>query len=380
MQNIFTQLGFIPIKIHFFQKLTFSLILGIICFYHNFYFLIILPLLYLCLIFHSLWKKTENNKNVENFLIILIFFIGGLLINRQKNNFNKFYHETKNNSFDLIGSVIDKSRIEHLNLKNCLTLKIEKIKNKNSTEWKYCDQSITIYVNKATGLTVDDVIKVNDVQFKCNENEDFQNYLMKENLVASLFLYNFSFKKYYRPFFSIRRFIHRTKNNLFYKLKDKMNPETFALFSSIFLGNKNLIKELMHEPKDKFQIWGLSHYLARAGLHLTIIIAIWHALMSLFRFSFKIMHFATFILILIYHFLTWPSIPFVRSLFMFILYKICILFDLQINALHLLNITIFTILFFNPIQLFSLDFQLSFGITYGLIWLSYATLRNKLQK
>ncbi len=379
MQKLFTQLGFIPIKIHFFQQLTFSFILGIICFNNYYYFLIIWPFLYLYRIIHLLLIKKENN-NFDCFLIILIFFIGGLLIYNQKNNFKKFYDETKNESFDLIGTITDKCRIEHLNLKNCITFKIEKIKNKNSDEWKYCDQSINLYVNKSIGLTVDDLIRINDIQFKYNENEDFKKYLMKEGLVASLFLYNFSFKKYYRPFFSIRRFIHRIKNNLFYKLKTKMRPETFALFSSIFLGNKNLIKDLMHEPKDKFQIWGLSHYLARAGLHLTIIIAIWHVLMSLLQFSFKIMHAFTFILILIYHLLTWPSIPFVRSLFMFILYKICILFDLQINALHLLNITIFTILFFNPIQLFSLDFQLSFGITYGLIWLSYATLRNKMQK
>ena len=122
--------------------------------------------------------------------------------------------------------------------------------------------------------------------------------------------------------------------------------------------------------KEIFKWWGLSHYLARSGLHLVIIASIWFILLSIFKVPYLLKNLISAVFIISYHLLTWPSIPFIRSIIVFILYKLCIFFDLQINSLHLLNLTCFIILLFNPFQLFFLDFQLSFGLTYALIWIS----------
>jgi competence protein ComEC len=134
----------------------------------------------------------------------------------------------------------------------------------------------------------------------------------------------------------------------------------------------------MEQPREYFKLWGLSHYLARSGLHLVIIAALWYFILTILGFSYFLRNIVITIFILIYHILTLASIPFIRSLYMFIFYKICIFFDWQINALHLLNLTTFIILLLNPIQLFFLDFQLSFGLTYALIWISYVPSRKQI--
>jgi hypothetical protein len=51
-----------------------------------------------------------------------------------------------------------------------------------------------------------------------------------------------------------------------------MNTNTFALFSSLFLGNRTAIKQDLEEQKPLFKVWGISHFLARSGLHLLIFI------------------------------------------------------------------------------------------------------------
>ena len=159
------------------------------------------------------------------------------------------------------------------------------------------------------------------------------------------------------------------KNELLYSLKNKMNASSFTFFSSLFLGNKT--NSFHYEKlKDHFKRWGLSHYLARSGLHLILFIALWQFLLRFIPLAFIIKHLILSCIVVLYFIFSWPSLPFIRSCITYFVYFIYILCNKQIDSLHILTLVTWLILLSNPVQLFSLDFQLSFGLTFALIWFS----------
>lgn len=363
MIRILKNLGFFSAPIHWLFFINLSFIFGIISANSNCYW----PCIIALLLFAAIQPPTQRFKSCFNFVA---FCLGILIFNKQQSDFKNFTLSVNNKNFALIGNVLDVCNIEHLNTNNCITFKILKMRETGSSEWIYVNKKIQIYTINNHDIKVDDIIEIPRVNFTYASNESFDKYLTKEELFASLFLYKFRCKLINRPNISIFRFIHNLKNTIFTRLKSKINPSTFPLFSSIFFGNKNDSKEKMEKHKENFKIWGLSHYLARSGLHLVIIASIWFMLISMIKINFKTKSFIISLFIFIYSTLSWSSIPFIRSLIMFALFKICTISEWQSNTLHLLNITCLTILFFNPIQLFFIDFQLSFALTYALIWLS----------
>lgn len=277
-----------------------------------------------------------------------------------------------------MGTIIDIVPIEHTRFRKKIILKIEELHEQCTGLTHKEDKHIQIYTNSYKNIQIDNKLKIKDLFFKSLNNYFYMNYLIKENIAASLFESKLSSEFISRKAFSFSRWLHKVKNYIFIEIKSKTKPESFALFSSIFLGNtKNCDQKAMNEYRDLFQLWGLSHYLARAGLHMLIIIFLWSTLTSILRINFHLQQSILLTLIIIYYFLSWASIPFLRSLSMFILYKVCVLLNLQINSLHLLNIACFLMLALSPFQLFSLDFQLSFGLTYALILLSNSKQKNK---
>ena len=119
-----------------------------------------------------------------------------------------------------------------------------------------------------------------------------------------------------------------------------------------------------------FNEWGISHYLARSGLHMILFILIWTMVLQFLPVHISVKRVAIAALCIIYSILTWPSISFCRSFFVFLLCQVGMIVNFQVNFLHLLTTTCLLILLFNPIQLFFLDFQLTFSLSFALVWLS----------
>lgn len=379
MLYITKRLGFIPINLDLFSIINLSLIFSLVWHRNNWN---IFYAIFIFLLFYSL-KFLINRKFERNDLIVIItslfiYIIGGFSYNYQISNFNNFQNLTNDKTFDVIGKVTDISEMNHCYLKRCITLKLESLIDFETDKKIKTNNTVQLYVYNNYNIKVDDKIKVQDIKFKSlNKESQFKDYLIKEKISSTIFINTFNYSILERPKFSFKRKIHTIKTRLFNRLKNKFSKQTFSLFSSIFLGNKTAVKESLEDNKTLFQIWGLSHYLARAGLHLVIIIALWNLLISLIGIRFFIKQLLIFILIFIYYFFSWSNIPFIRALFVFTIYRICIIRGLQINSMHFLNLTCITILLFNPFQLFSLDFQLSFGLTYGLLLISYS---NKFKK
>lgn len=149
------------------------------------------------------------------------------------------------------------------------------------------------------------------------------------------------------------------------KIMSKMKETTSSFYGLIFLGLKQ--KEVCFSFKELFQSLGISHYLARSGLHLSIFSYLSIFCCSLLPISVFWRFLISLFLSLIYSLFTFASISFVRSETMFLLSMLAGMLRMPSNSLHFLMISCLIILAFNPWQLFAIDFQLSFILVFSLL-------------
>ena len=142
------------------------------------------------------------------------------------------------------------------------------------------------------------------------------------------------------------------------------------MFCSLFLGESNQNKNFIEKEKLKFKVWGIVHHLARSGLHLAIFILCWVFLLHFLPLSFMVKHLFLLIISLIYFFLSTPSISFIRAFHLFLLFTLSSLLKVPMTAFHAIILSSLITLLYNPYQLFFLDFQLSFYLTFCLAWLA----------
>ncbi len=241
--------------------------------------------------------------------------------------------------------------------------------------YKKTNFNLQCYSTSNSCVQVDNIIEIQDVKIKVpqdqslSQNSSYKNYLIKENLLASVFFYkNKNIKILRTPKFSFKRLIWNIQVNTYQRLQQKMHPTVFTYFSLMFLGNTH--HKNIDSMRNTFNYWGLSHYLARSGLHIVLFILIWTIFLQLIPISIRFKRSLLIIICITYKLFSWTSLPFTRAFYAFILTEIGKIFNLQTNFLHLLCIVCMTILLFNPMQLFFLDFQLTFALTFALAFVS----------
>ncbi len=350
-----------------FFPLTLGLVVGIIC--QSFLITsLLLPLLSIAIIAILSMQAPLYRKYYSLILFLFAYSIGSFLYQNQLNQYEQFYSQIKNNSVDIIGTVIDIAANSHATMKTTLILRVTHIKITNSKQWKSTSKSILIYTNNCDKLCIGDNIMLTNIQFKKPKNKDFALYLIKQKIIATLFINQVAYTLRHRPSFSFNRWIFNQRKQLFDNIRKKMSSKTFILFSSLFLGNRATFKEKIQSLTEQFKKWGISHLLARSGIHLTIFIFTWKTILYLLPFSFILKQYILTILSMIYFFFSWPSISFARAFSIYLLYQLCNIAKKPIHFLHLFFLTCFLFLILNPMQLFFLDFQLSFSLTFVLAW------------
>lgn len=270
-------------------------------------------------------------------------------------------------TIDIIASVETISDANSGRLPIRLHLNLKKIRALDSNgSWTPASGSIIVHTSRAENILVSDTIQLNAVHCKKNTNHSFEQYLTKMGYIASFFLPRLQATVLHRPNISVSRTLAQLRATTLNSLEKRMSAPLACLFSSIFLGKKTG-NQIDQRYRTQFNRWGISHYLARSGLHLVIIALLWHCILGLLGLSYRMRHCSALVLIGIYSILSWAGIPFMRALTVFILHTIGTLLELEVHTLHLLNLVCIGMLIINPIQLFFLDFQLSFGITYALL-------------
>lgn len=186
---------------------------------------------------------------------------------------------------------------------------------------------------------------------------------------AGIFISN-TIKKYnesviYQKIYRYIKIIASVRNFILNQIKITLDDQ--PLFKTIFLGESNKDQNI----KQIFNTWGITHYLARSGLHIQILISLISFILLFLGISYKkIIFFESFIL-LFFYFFSFQSISFLRAITMFLMNKFCLLLKIKTTSLHIVSATALLIFFINPYSFFLLSTQLTFFCTFILAVINY---------
>lgn len=354
MKSFFTT--HVPLSIYYLC----ALMCGITLYCYDLLF--ILPV---CIASSALLFKLKKNRYAFFFIIICIGVHWHLLY---RHLYDSAVNALPNTPATITATVFDIQKTTHRIFKHRVILALEKIDDTYTPRYNP-HHKLHVYVASYPRIDIDDTITF-DVALKKPPQSSYRRYLMREQVIATVFISKLSPTEIKTPPFSFPRWVYSTKNTTLKNATRAMTYATKSLYASLFLGNKTYTMHCYESIKEQFRRWGLSHYLARSGLHLVLIVALWLWLFRIIPLSFLYKEWAVVILVGVYAVMSWPSISFVRALTTFFLFKVCSSWWRRYhNTLHLLSVTAFYLLLQNPLHLFYLDFQLSFGVTFALAWL-----------
>lgn len=147
-------------------------------------------------------------------------------------------------------------------------------------------------------------------------------------------------------------------------LSTRLSPGAIALFNVLFLGCKSLFDPFMQEL---FCIWGLSHILARSGLHLSLFTWLLTQPSRFLIMPYLTQQIIIFLLLGLFMFFTPGTNSIHRSFVMTTIQFLAIIAGRVASNLHILLFTALIMLLINPAILFALDFQLTFLLTFCVI-------------
>lgn len=340
-------------------------ILGIITFSSISFGYIIATILIICTVAtYLMWNRCKQMV----FLFPLAFLTGGMSYYYKNYSHHSFIESISDKTLTIRATITDYAVGAKKITPLSLTLKTDQISYDQTTD--YVPKYLMLYVQKPLTVQVGDRITLENVIIKNPQNPDYVRYMIKNNIAATLFVSPLAVTitpgntSYTNSLFALRE-------EIIDHAKTKLSPDTFYLFSSLFLGNKHEIQKKTLTPDHlahDFKKWGLSHYLARSGLHLVIFIFLWQTLLGHLPCAYWLKQIILLLITLLYALLSWNSISFMRALATFVLGKVYYISKRRSHVINSLSLISCAFLLYNPFYLFFLDFQLSFLLTFGLAW------------
>jgi ComEC/Rec2-related protein len=363
----------LPFNVHPLLFFTISLMAGI--WWHTWSILLaaLLVGIHSGIVFAILFVKLPTTY-LKYALAHSLFFISGIfLYNHKIQSYDQFYALTNQKPCSFIGIIDNKTVLTHSKFKYCITTTVSTIIPQNAASPLNASgtYSVMIYTRKPVDFEIGDCVLFDAIIFKKPTHDSFALYALKEGIVAYIFADKLDAQVITKKAPSFWHRITTQRQLIFTNLKHKMSRKTFTFFSPLFLGNKHVDVQEMHRIKHNFQLWGLSHYLARSGLHMVIFVLLWEFILKFVPVSLISKNVFLLTLSSIYFLLSWSSISFIRAFLTFMVYKLLCMGRRHINTVHALTLVTLTVLITNPLHLFFLDFQLSFGLTFALAWVSH---------
>ena len=268
----------------------------------------------------------------------------------------------------LAGIVTDKQQLKHPLFKENFVVALESGKHDKFFVGQRLHSSVMVYSRTSTTTAIGDKILLRNVSIKPPEEQLTENdlSLAKQGTAATIFTAtNYQCKVVEKESSSLRAKIWHWRQTIYTNITKHLSPLTSAYVGLLFFGNKQ--HDATSTLHDIFARWGLSHYLARAGLHIVLLIGMWFVLLQLLPFHARIKNLFLCGFIITYSFCSWESTSYLRALFAFLAAQCGRLLGREIKTLHLLTLICMGMILYNPFLIFYLDFQLTFGLTFGLI-------------
>lgn len=335
----------------------------------------------LCGVLISTFPRYPNATTLHTLTLNSLFLCAGsAMLHLQHQNTNLLANRLTNQPLSLIATVTDK----HIQVASKPRWKQDEVLELAVTNaGDPVAFNLQCFVKHTTTVQVSDTILIKNIIIKppqrqtLSGNPGYADYLIKEGFFSSIFLpseHHIAILDH--PTWTIRRWWWSLRNNTFQNIMSQLSPCTASYYSLIFLGKKD--PDVTDQLRRTFNFWGLSHYLARSGIHIVLFILIWKFILSFLPIHLAFKRILLVIICGSYGLLSWASTPFIRAYYSFLLTEGGRLFGLHVHFFHMLTIICVLMLLFNPMQLFFLDFQLTFGLTFALGWLSmYQNHYNK---
>ncbi|MBM3887040.1 ComEC/Rec2 family competence protein [Candidatus Dependentiae bacterium] len=268
----------------------------------------------------------------------------------------------------LVGIVGNKQEIQHPLYQEYLTITLEGGKIAKFFTGQRLHADIGVYTKTKTNSNIGDKILLKKASIKPATKKFTTNdlFLAKQGIAATTFLANkYQYCILEKEVENLRAVLWIWRQKIYANLTEKLRPLHKTYVGLLFFGNKQ--HDLTNKLQDNFAIWGLSHYLARSGLHIVLLILMWLTILRFIPCNLRIKNIFLSTFILIYTFCSWESTSFLRALFIFLLAQGGIWLDREVKTLHLLTFVCMGMILYNPFLIFYLDFQLTFGLTFGLL-------------
>lgn len=320
-------------------------------------------------------------KNGLPLLFILItFFLCGafLLTSAEKKYKENTLHNFESSSYvDFFGNLY-KSPIKGKDL-IYLYLKVERIHTHGRDIHAQGNLLIRVPKNNQSlfSLSVHDHLKVSA---KTSELESFHNFGIRSsvNYYKSLNIHLKAFSKsplliekiHSGKNFFILRFITDLRANLQTKIESYFNgpdgtlSQTGAILEALLLGNRYRLDE---STTATLQESGLFHLFAISGAHIFIISYVLFLFFKILRIPKRPSYLILIFFLIFFTFLVEGRPSVLRASLMASLFLLGKLIWKDVNLLNTLSISAFILLVFNPFNLFSLGFQLTFTATLSII-------------
>jgi predicted membrane metal-binding protein len=271
----------------------------------------------------------------------------------------------------LAGIVTSKQTLQHPRYKEYLTVALEGGKHEKFFSGQRLNAAIGVYSQASTNAALGDKVLLTKVAIKppikASTPDDLS--LAKQGIAATIFISGkWQCKVLEHENNSLRALFWQWRQALYDRVIKNFSPTSGAYVGLLFFGNKQHAATI--ELQDTFSQWGLSHYLARSGLHIVLLISMWFILLRLIPINIRLKNLFLCAFLLMYVIYSWESTSFLRALFVFLLTQGGIWINREIKTLHLLTIICMGMILYNPFLIFYLDFQLTFGLTFGLLTFS----------
>lgn len=330
-----------------------------------------------CLAFCTFSSKKPERTFIILFLCSLAITTGyyrTAMIHQKERAFSYFLQNTP---FTLTGLVTGIEKIQGKRFKEKISIALHTIVNSSKEITAPFVQDALAYIPYRTGICVGQKIKITEA------------LLIKKSGIETALKSNISSLRFSTPghtkvmidpsmssFESIKATFIRARNSIMFRISHKLLPLTNTLFTWLFLGLSTQDEDT-HCLKEQCKSWGISHYLARSGLHVGMMLVVWQILFAYVPLPLLLKELLLLLILLLTTFLSWPSISFSRAATSYIFLKCYSLTRISIHPFHTSFLTCFLFLLYNPLYLFNVSFQLSFLGVFLLIWIQEIELLRK---
>ncbi len=225
----------------------------------------------------------------------------------------------------------------------------------------YLDSGETMPEELTAGARISAASKVYHPQARRNPyGFDFNEYLLERNM--SFGLYGASELQVMPDGLSLYGLTARIRRTLSDRLKSLCGEESGQLASAVLLGMRS---EMPEENVEQFRRLGIAHILSVSGYHVGILTAMLALLMRPMHRR-KLRMALTFMLLLLYAFLTGGNAPAIRAVLLWGFISWGSLRHRQVMLLHVLCASAIVQLVFTPLQLLTASFQMTYGAMFAL--------------